>query len=228
MATWSPARLLHGLLHRRDGAGQQGAIRWARLYDAVVQVVTLGRARRLRNSTLDHAGVFQGARVLDVGCGTGTLTLEARRRAGAEGSVVGIDVSPQMIARARAKAEEAGLDVTLEVASAESLPLADASCDIVLCSLALHHLRRNQRRTAVEEMHRVLAPGGRVVIVDLSPERSLVSALNPIAFLHRGSGDIAAEARALITEAGFRDVVVGQIGVRNLRCVRGTSPDAAG
>jgi hypothetical protein len=77
-------------------------------------------------------------------------------------------------------------------------------------------------------MHRVLVPGGRVVIIDLSPETSLVAALNPIAFLHRGSGDIAAEAEALITEAGFRDVDAGRVGVRNLRYVRGTRPDASG
>jgi ubiquinone/menaquinone biosynthesis C-methylase UbiE len=228
VAKSSAGRFIHRLLHGSDGAGQRGAIRWARLYDAAVQIVTLGRAQRLRNATLDHAGVFPAARVLDVGCGTATLTLEAKRRSGTEGSVVGIDVSPQMIARARAKAEEAGLDVTLEVASAESLPLADGSCDIVLCSLALHHLPRNQRRPAVAEMRRVLVPGGRVVIVDLSPETSRLAALNPIAFLHRGSGDIAAEAEALIREAGFRDVDAGQVGVRNLRYVRGTRPDTAG
>ena len=227
-AKWSPARFIHARLHRSDGASQQGAIRWARLYDSVVQVVTLGRERRLRSTTLDRAGAFPGARVLDVGCGTGTLTLEAKRRCGTEGRVHGIDVSAHMIARARAKAKAAGLDVTLEVASADSLPFADASCDIVICSLALHHLRRNQRRTAVAEMHRVLAPGGRVVIVDLSPQTGLVAALSPIAFLHRGSGDIAAEAEALLADVGFGDVEVGAVGVRNLRFAYGVRGTAAG
>jgi ubiquinone/menaquinone biosynthesis C-methylase UbiE len=226
-AKWSPARFVHELLHRRHGAAQHGAIRWARFYDVVVQVVTLGRARRLRSTTLDHAGVFPGARLLDVGCGTGTLTLEAKRRCGAEGSVHGLDVSPQMIARARAKAVDAGLDVTLEVASADALPLADESCDIVLCSLALHHLRRNQRRKAVAEMQRVLAPGGCLVIVELSPERGLLAVVSPVAFLHRGSGDIAAEAEALLADVGFRDVDAGDVGVRNLRFVRGVKARAA-
>jgi ubiquinone/menaquinone biosynthesis C-methylase UbiE len=222
----SLAQFIHGRLHRSHFAGRQGAIRWARIYDAVVQVVTLGRERRLRSTTLDRAGIFPGARVLDVGCGTGTLTLEAKRRCGTEGRVHGIDVSFQMIARARTKAKEAGLTVALEIASADALPLADASCDIVICSLALHHVRRNQRRTAVVEMHRVLAPGGRVVIVDLSPQAGLVAALNPIAFLHRGSGDIAAEAEALLADVGFGDVEVGEVGVRSLRFaygVRGTA-----
>jgi ubiquinone/menaquinone biosynthesis C-methylase UbiE len=224
----SPARFIHELLHGRHGRSRHGAIRWARSYDVVVQVVTLGRARRLRSTTLDHAGVFAGARLLDVGCGTGTLTLEAKRRCGGEGRVHGLDVSPQMIARARAKAADAGLDVTLEVASADALPFADESCDIVLCSLALHHLRRSQRRTAIAEMARVLAPGGRLVIVELSRESGLLAALNPVAFLHRGSGDVAAEAEVLLAEVGFRDVDGGEVGVRNLRFVRGVkaSPPA--
>jgi ubiquinone/menaquinone biosynthesis C-methylase UbiE len=224
----SPARFVHELLHGTHGAAQHGAISWARFYDVVVQVVTLGRARRLWRTTLDHAGVFPGARLLDVGCGTGTLAIEAKRRCGAEGKVHGVDVAPQMIARARAKAAEAGLDVTLEVASADSLPLADASCDIVLCSLALHHLRRSQWRTAVAEMERVLAPGGRLVIVDLSPERGVRAVLNPVGFLHRGSGDIAAEAEALLVDVGFRDVVAGDAGVRNLRFVRGIKAQGDG
>ena len=166
--------------------------------------------------------------MLDVGCGTGTLTLEAKRRCGAEGRVHGLDVSPQMIARARAKAVDAGLDVTLQVASADSLPLADESCDIVLCSLALHHLRRNRRKTAISEMERVLAPGGRLVIVELSPERGLLAVVNPVAFLHRGSGDIAAEAEALLVDVGLRDVVAGDVGVRNLRFVRGIKAQGDG
>lgn len=223
----SPGRFIHELLHRSHGAAGDGAIRWARFYDIVVEVVALGRARRVRSTTLDHAGVAPGGRVLDVGCGTGTLTLEAKRLTGPQGSVHGVDVSAEMIARARAKAAQAGLAVTFEVASADALPVADASCDIVLCSLALHHLRRNQRRTAVAEMERVLVPGGRLVIVDLSPERGLRAAMNPIGFLHRGSGDIAGEAAALLADLGFRDVDSGDVGVRNLRFVRGIKASGA-
>lgn len=223
----SPGRFIHALLHRRHGAARDGAIRWARLYDAVVQVVTLGGARRVRSTTLDRAGVVPGARVLDVGCGTGTLTLEAKRRCGADARVHGLDVSVEMIARARAKAVEAGLDVALDVASAEALPVADGSCDVVLCSLALHHLRRSQRRTAVAEMLRVLAPGGRLVVVELSPQKGVRALLHPLAFLHRGSGDMAAEVEVLLADVGFRDVDAGDVGVRNLRFVRGIKGSAA-
>lgn len=214
---------------RSTPANSHGAlIRWVGLYDALVQVVTLGGERRLRCATLDQAGISPGGRVLDVGCGTGSLTREAKRRAGPGGTVAGVDASPEMIGQARRKAEGAGLRMELAIASATSLPFIDASFDVVLCSLALHHLRRQHRGEAVREMHRVLAPGGRLLILELAPDSGWRAALNPIALLHRRSGDIAAEAEALLTAEGFAGVSSGRIGVRNLKYVLGTRPVAGG
>ena len=72
-------------------------VRWARIYDFVANVLSLGHEAQLRRATVERAGVQPGHQVLDVGCGTGSLTLAAARRAGPTGRVTGIDASPQMI-----------------------------------------------------------------------------------------------------------------------------------
>jgi ubiquinone/menaquinone biosynthesis C-methylase UbiE len=209
--------------HRKvHGAG--GVLHRAALYDVLVQIVTLGRERRLRTATLDRAGVASGSRVLDVGCGTGTLTLEAKRRAGPMGTVRGLDASPEMIARAKSKATKARLEVGFELASATALPVADESYDVVLCSLALHHLPRAARAAAVGEMYRALAAGGRLVIVEFARAVGWRAALNPIALVHRRGGDMAREAEGLLRDAGFVELRSDRLHVGNLKFVVGTKP----
>src|SRR5215212_10881478 len=80
----------------------------ARYYDLLAWTLTLGRERAFRDRLLEVARVQSGEAVLDVGCGTGTLAIAAKRRVGAAGSVHGIDASPEMIARAERKAAKAG------------------------------------------------------------------------------------------------------------------------
>src|SRR5947209_19033468 len=98
-------------LHHSLHAGPESApytqgrtIRWARRYDLFVFLFTLGQARRLRSRTADLAQLAQGEAVLDVGCGTGDLTLELARRVGSGGLVDGIAAAPQMMAPARQQA----------------------------------------------------------------------------------------------------------------------------
>ena len=144
---------------RRDVYGSTGAtLHSARFYDWLVWAYTLGREAQLRERTLDVAGVIAGETVLDVCCGTGTLALAAKRRVGAGGSAYWIDASEEMIDRARAKSASHGLRVTFEVAAAQSLPFGDAAFDVVLCSLAVHHLPEGARVGALAEMRRVLKP----------------------------------------------------------------------
>jgi ubiquinone/menaquinone biosynthesis C-methylase UbiE len=84
-------------------------IHWAAGYDLLVWLLTLGRERAMRERTLALARPRPGETVLDVGCGTGTLAIAAAGHAGATGAVHGIDASPEMIARARAKARRFAL-----------------------------------------------------------------------------------------------------------------------
>lgn len=213
---------LAGMVHRdTDGA----LIRNARLYDALVGVITFGRERRFREAILELAGLTTGERVVDVGCGTGTLAIGVKQRVGDAGMVHGIDASDQMVALARKKAETRGVAVDFQVASAQGLPFEDTTFDIVLCTMVMHHLRHDQRGQAVAEMYRVLRPGGRLLVVDLAAEGGLLARLNPIALLHRGRAlNSAQEAEALIDEGGFTDITAGKIPVRNLGFVLARKP----
>jgi len=199
---------------RGGGHSSPGAtLHSARFYDWLAAAYTFGREARMRERMLDIAGVVAGEMVLDVGCGTGTLALAAKRRVGASGSVHGIDASEEMIDRARAKSARRGLPVTFEVAAAQSLPFANATFDVVLCSLAVHHLPEDARVGAVAEMRRMLKPEGRALIVEFSPGHGIRAALNPVALLHaRRNPRMLDEAAALMKRAGFERVVTGALG----------------
>jgi demethylmenaquinone methyltransferase/2-methoxy-6-polyprenyl-1,4-benzoquinol methylase/phosphoethanolamine N-methyltransferase len=153
--------------HQRlaDAPTEGHVIHWAALYDRVVNVVTLGREASLRRQTVALAELQPDQRVLDVGCGTGTLAI-AVARSDPTLSVHGIDPAKSMIERARAKAEAAGVEVGFDVGAVESLQAEAGSYDVVLSSLMMHHLPRGTRQAGLAEIQRVLRPGGRFVVVD--------------------------------------------------------------
>jgi ubiquinone/menaquinone biosynthesis C-methylase UbiE len=135
-------------------------------YDVTVWVATLGRERQFREEIVNLARLAAGEAVLDIGCGTGTLAIAAKRRLGHTGDVYAIDASPQMIARARSKARKAKAQITFVNALAEALPFEDGLFDVVLCTVVLHHLPAKPRLQCLREIRRVLKPGGRALLVD--------------------------------------------------------------
>ena len=141
-------------------------IHWAKYYDLVVQIMTLGRAGAIRRLTVDQAQIKPGDRILDVGCGTGALTLLAQERAGSAGQALGIDPSPEMIDVARGKARRKHSAVDFRAGVIEQLPFPDSSFDVVLSSLMMHHLPGDLKPKALAEVRRVIKPGGRLVIID--------------------------------------------------------------
>lgn len=145
---------------------QGHVIHWAAQYDRLLSLVTFGREGRFRRRIIEAAELAPGQRVLDVGCGTGTLALAAVDAVGPEGRVEGIDPSPEMIARARSKATTRGRAANFQVASIASLPFSDRCFDAVLSSLMFHHLSEPLQESGLAEIHRVLAPGGRLTIID--------------------------------------------------------------
>jgi ubiquinone/menaquinone biosynthesis C-methylase UbiE len=136
-------------------------------YDRRLTAFSRGRERAFRAELIDLARIAAGDAVLDVGCGTGTLAVAARRRVGPAGTVYGIDPSPEMIARAKRKAHGAGLDIVFEHAIAQSLPLPDDTFDVALAVLTLHQIPADELPRCLEEVRRVLRPGGRLFVADL-------------------------------------------------------------
>jgi ubiquinone/menaquinone biosynthesis C-methylase UbiE len=118
----------------------------------------------------------RGQRVLDVGCGTGSLLLEVKaQQPGAE--VVGIDPDPDILSIAREKARGAAVPIALDVGYADHLPYADGSFDHVVSTLAFHHLTSQERRAALREAMRVLRPGGGLHIGDFGQPASFLRPL---------------------------------------------------
>ncbi len=165
---------------------------------------------------LEAAGLHRGERVLDVACGTGVVTRLAAEQVGSSGAVAGLDINPAMLAVARS-VSSSGAAIEWHEASAESLPLADGSFDVVLSSLGLQFVP--DKASALREMRRVLAPGGRLAIATVGPtpplfailEQALVRHLKPevaafmrvVFSLHEPQ-----ELETLTSGAGFRDVEV--------------------
>lgn len=183
-------------------------IRWASFYDALANIVTLGQVGRLRQMTIEQALLQPGETLLDVGCGTGGVTLPAKRRVGNKGSAAGIDPSPEMIAVARRKAQRAGLEIDLRVGVIESLPFPDGTFDVVTASLMMHHLPRHLQVKGLAEIRRVLKPGGRILIADMiKPSTSLRKGFFTTLPLHHRHTQFAAEdLLQLLIEARFEDV----------------------
>ena len=162
-------------------------IRWAPYYDFAVNLITFGQSWRLRKMTVDHALIKPGDSVLDVGCGTGDVTLPAKVRAGQNSKVYGIDPAPEMITVARSKAERKQLDIDFRIGVIESLPFPDASIDVVTSSLMIHHLPDDLKMRGLAEIYRVLKPGGRLLVFDfMRPTKSFLNHLLINLTMHHG------------------------------------------
>lgn len=183
-----------------------------RLNEAVTHVAFLGRRRRVYKRICEVSAAHRGERVLDVGCGGGYLSRLLAAAVGDEGKVTGVDPSVPAIEYARRKAP-ANCEFTVGVA--QHLEQPDESFDLVTSALAMHHIPAEVRQAAVEEMYRVLRPGGRVLVADF---RSSGGHLN----LHargramRHGGAIPLDD--LVTAAGFR--IEGDSELPLLRYVR--------
>ncbi len=149
-----------------------------------------------------------GERVVDCGSGAGADALIAARLAGPTGAVIGVDMTPEMVASARRNAREAGLgNVEFREGLLEALPVEAGWADVVISNGVLNLVP--DKAAALAEMHRVLRSGGRLLAADIVLERAVPAESKGDVGLWTGciaGGLLADELRALIVGAGFTDV----------------------
>lgn len=146
------------------------------LYDPAIRWTT--REATFKRRLLDQAAPQPGQRVLDLGCGTGTLAIMAKR-AQPDAHISGLDADPDVLERARDKADAASLSIRFDQGLSNELPYVDASFDLVLSSLFFHHLSPEDKRQTSEEIARVLKPGGALHVADWGcPADPLMRALS--------------------------------------------------
>src|SRR5258708_8877379 len=191
------ARSMHTFTHHHEetGEAQAGSTRgWVMnlgwRYDLLVwffdTFVLRGKLRKLPQRAADLAQLQPGEAVLDVGCGTGALAMEAYKRVGATGRVCGIDPGPKQIARARSKAERASLPIDFQIGVIEQLAFPDQSFDVVLSTLMMHHLPDDLKRLGLAEMALLLKTKGRLVIVDFKSAEKQQGPPAPLCAWERG------------------------------------------
>jgi SAM-dependent methyltransferase len=151
-----------------------GTDRLASHYDLMARLGM--RERHLKGRVIELAQLKAGQRLLDLGCGTGTLLLMASRRH-PDATVIGVDGDPTILGIARRKARREGVAVQLDEGMAYALPYADGSFDAVVSTLTFHHLTPDQQERTLAEVRRVLRPGGRLVIADLAPPHNPIMRL---------------------------------------------------
>lgn len=134
------------------------------LYDPLTALFAAPARRQL---LIERAKLVPEQRVLDIGCGTGSLAI-AIKRAHPRVEVVGIDPDPLALARARKKAARAGVDARFEQGYGDALPFADASFARVVSSFMLHHLDRALQQRLLAQALRVLEPRGSAHIIDFA------------------------------------------------------------
>jgi len=135
-------------------------------YDLMNDVMSMGMHRIWKAITISQANVKPGQRVLDVASGTGDLALAFAKRVGPLGKVVMSDINAQMLARGRNRLIDHGYPIESVVCDAEHLPFPDQSFDLVTVAFGLRNM--TDKPAALKQMHRVLKPGGKLMVLEFS------------------------------------------------------------
>ncbi len=192
-------------------AGYVPALGWdilTPLYDPLVRLTT--RELTFKGRLLDEAGIGDTARILDVGCGTGTLLLLMRHKLKSL-LAIGLDGDMNVLAIARSKADRRKEKIALIQAFCFDMPFAECAFDRVFSSLMLHHLTRSEKIRTLEEIFRVLRPGGELHVADWGQPHNLLMRI--LAFtvclgdsFARTADNIQGRLPALFLNTGFEKV----------------------
>lgn len=175
------------------------------LYDPLLRLFM--HEAKFKGRLIAQARIGERDRVLDVGCGTGTLSPMVKR-ARPEAEAVGLDGDAKVLEIARRKAAQAGVELMLDQGMSYQLPYPDASFDRVLSSMMLHHLTTLHKSRTLREVFRILRPGDELHVVDFGPPRSIYSSLvaRLTARMEQGAVNIQGLLPEMFREAGFAEV----------------------
>src|SRR6266498_406919 len=177
------------------------------LYDPLLKWIM--REETFKHILISQANIRPDMKVLDLGCGTGTLTLMIKR-AHPEANVTGLDGDPQILKIAREKSH--GMQIQWDEGLAASLPYPDSAFDRVVSSLIVHHLTRDDKRCAFKEMYRVLKPHGELHVLDFGTPHSFLTRfmITYMRRLEQAADNFGGLIPRFITEAGFGEVKEAQ------------------
>jgi ubiquinone/menaquinone biosynthesis C-methylase UbiE len=173
------------------------------LYDPFLKLMG---GEKAHTKLIEQAALAPGQRVLDVGCGTGTLATRIKRE-NPEIEVIGLDPDPKALARARRKAGRVGVAVQFDQGFGDELPYQAASFDRVFSSFMFHHVPPEEKGKMLGGIRRVLKPGGTLHLLDFEgPEDSKPGLLTRLIHLHQHLKDNSEKKiLGLLNEAGFKD-----------------------
>lgn len=140
----------------------------AKVYDVVSPLMTFGQERRFSREAIELLELREEEKVLDIGCGTGTLTAKISKRLSQrkKPQVIGLDAAPKMIEVARRKSKHLR-NIRFDIGAAERLPYEKDFFDCAVSTFFFHHVNLELKKRSLEEIRRVLKNGGRAVIVDV-------------------------------------------------------------
>jgi ubiquinone/menaquinone biosynthesis C-methylase UbiE len=172
-------------------------------YDLMTKLMGADQARR---GLLDQAQIRTGHRVLDIGCGTGSLLIQLKRLYPGT-DVVGLDPDPKALARAKRKAKRAAVTIQFDQGFGDETPYPEASFDRVLSSLMFHHVPTDEKAKTLRAVRRVLKTGGEFHMLDFEgPENGAHGFVSRLLHSNQRLKDNS-ESRVLLfmTEAGFAE-----------------------
>lgn len=162
------------------------------------------REETFKRQLIQRADIQPGQRGLDLGCGTGTLTVMLKQSA-PEAQITGFDGDEEVLAIAKTKAEQAHVEITWDHGLAYELPYPDNSFDIVVSSLVIHHLIGADKMRAFQEVRRVLRPAGWVHILDFGRPFNFLTRVQSVVMknLEEATDNFGGRILPMLKQAGF-------------------------